>query len=181
MGTWDQEKYLQAWNFAAIAHINQKMPGSQISYLRHLSSVAMEGMAAIAQDDNIENPNLLVQCAILHDTIEDTKVTFVDLEKEFGLSVAQGVQALTKDESLPTKEAQMRDSLARIQQQPPEIWMVKLGDRITNLQRPPHYWQPEKIKCYHQEAILILENLGDANDYLAQRLEQKIAAYQQYF
>ena len=144
MTIWNPEKYLQAWNFAAIAHDGQCVPGSTVAYIHHLGSVAMEVMTAIALNATISNPDLSVQCALLHDTIEDTDVTFADVEKEFGLAVAQGVQALSKDLTLPTKEAQMQDSLARIKQQPKEIWMVKLGDRITNLQRPPKYWKPEK-------------------------------------
>jgi hypothetical protein len=39
------------------------------------------------------------------------------------------VRALTKDASLPTNEA-MADSLRRVRLQPPEVWAVKLSDRI---------------------------------------------------
>ena len=180
MSIWSPEKYLQAWQFAAIAHLGQREPGSEISYIKHLGSVAMEGMTAIALEPTIEQPDLLMQCALLHDTIEDTAVTFDDVEQEFGLAVAQGVLALTKDSSLPPKKEQMHDSLTRIRQQPREIWMVKLGDRITNLKAPPHYWKPEKIQRYRQEAKLILESLGDANEYLAARLMKKIDSYQSF-
>ena len=58
--------------------------------------------------------------------------------------------------------------------------MVKLSDRITNLQPPPQHWNQEKIEKYREEAILILAKLGEANQYLAQRLNQKITEYQQY-
>ena len=48
--------------------------------------------------------------------------------------------------------AQMADSLARIKQQPKEVWLVKLADRSANLGKPPHYWSAEKILAYRQEA-----------------------------
>jgi len=80
----------------------------------------------------------------LHDTIEDTQVSYENLCEQFGTAVANGVRALSKDENLPTKHDQMMDSLARIRQQGVEIWMVKLADRVTNLYAPPFYWTQEK-------------------------------------
>lgn len=53
-------------------------------------------------------------------------------------------------------------------------------DRITNLQPPPKHWNQQKIIKYRQEAILIWQRLGKANQYLAQRLDYKITQYQQY-
>jgi (p)ppGpp synthase/HD superfamily hydrolase len=58
--------------------------------------------------------------------------------------------------------------------------MVKMADRITNLQPPPHYWTKEKINNYREEAQLILDELGKANEHLAKRLADKIQNYQQY-
>lgn len=98
---------------------------------------------------------------------------------EFGVEVANGVSALSKDPGLPTKQQQMADSLARIAQQPREVWMVKLADRITNLQPPPPHWNTEKIDRYREEARLILHALQTANDWLAERLNHKIDAFGQ--
>jgi (p)ppGpp synthase/HD superfamily hydrolase len=72
----------------------------------------------------------------------------------------------------------MADSLERIRQQPVEIWMVKLADRITNLAPPPSYWTVKKITQYHAEAREILATLGSASDFLAERLRQRILAYE---
>ena len=94
--------------------------------------------------------------------------------------MADGVQALSKNTSLPTKAEQMRDSLDRIRQQPAEIWMVKMADRITNLYHPPHYWNNEKILAYRDEAQLIHDELLTADFGLAQRLQAKINAYPQF-
>jgi (p)ppGpp synthase/HD superfamily hydrolase len=55
--------------------------------------------------------------------------------------------------------------------------MVKMADRITNLQPPPKHWDQEKILQYKQEARLIHDYLKDANKYLADRLKQKIGSY----
>jgi len=187
-GMWQQDTYIKAWNFASKAHCKQFMPGSDIPYINHIGLVTMEVISALAQPQTekvqhyqpIKFQNLAVVCALLHDTIEDTTVTFEDIETTFNQYFAQGVLALTKNTNLPTKREQMLDSLARIKAQPLEISMVKMADRITNLQPPPHYWTKEKINNYREEAQLILDELGKSNEYLAKRLDDKIQNYQQY-
>jgi (p)ppGpp synthase/HD superfamily hydrolase len=51
--------------------------------------------------------------------------------------VISGVAALTKDETLPSKQEQMIDSLKRLKFEPKCVQMVKLADRITNLAPAP--------------------------------------------
>ena len=177
MRIWHPDHSIKAWNFASHAHLGQCVPGTDIPYINHLGNVAMEAMTAVAQSGDVEQPDLLIQCALLHDTIEDTPCTHADLVGEFGVEVANGVSALSKDPRLPTKQQQMADSLARIRQQPREVWMVKLADRITNLQPPPPHWNTEKIDRYRDEARLILHALQSANHWLAERLSNKIRVF----
>jgi len=160
-------------------HKDQKTPGMGYPYLNHLGLVAMEVMSAVSSDQTL-NSELAIQCAILHDTIEDTDAEYADILSEFGCDVADGVMALTKDSSLGTKAEMMTDSLNRIKGQPKEVWMVKMADRITNLQPPPHYWTNEKITAYRDEAIMIYDALRSANTILAERLKAKIDNYLEY-
>jgi (p)ppGpp synthase/HD superfamily hydrolase len=175
---WSQELYLRAYRFAAQAHLGQTVPGTQVSYIMHLSFVSMEVIAALAEHPERDG-NLAVQCALLHDVVEDTPVTYAQVEAEFGQPVARGVLALTKDSALD-KPLQMPDSLRRIRQQPYEVWMVKLADRISNLAPPPHYWTKDKIAWYREEALEIHAALHPASDLLARRLLDKIEAYRAY-
>ncbi|MCW8889157.1 MAG: HD domain-containing protein [Sedimenticola sp.] len=175
---WSQDKYIAAWNFSTASHNGQLLPGTDLPYINHIANVAMEVMSAIARQPTLDEPNLSIQCALLHDTLEDTEVTYDELVTRFGASVSEGVLALTKNKQLPTKQEQMADSLARIQQQSHEIWIVKLADRITNLHTPPGHWSKEKIRAYRAEAITILDTLGASHEHLAERLKSKIDAYQ---
>ena len=100
--------------------------------------------------------------------------------KEFGEAVANGVMALTKNETLETKREQMLDSLERIKQEPKEVWTVKMADRVANLGEPPHYWKLEKREVYRAEAQIIWDYLYEANEAMAERLKGKIADYEQY-
>lgn len=174
-----QEEYLKALRFAAKAHKEQKTPYG-LPYLTHVTSVAMEVIhASIESKLDADKANKAISCALLHDVLEDTDMTFDDIFNEFGLDIAEGVEALSKDESLPKKQ-QMQDSLNRILEQPYEIQLVKLADRITNLQKPPKDWDNEKKKAYLKEAKFILSCLKNSNLYLSARLEKKIEDYNQY-
>ena len=175
---WHQDRYIAAFRFAAGAHQDQFVPGTRIQYIYHLGLVAMEVIASLGAESG-RDEDLAVTVALLHDTLEDTRVTREELEASFGRPVADGVGALTKKEA-PGGRTKMADSLARIREQPREIWMVKMADRITNLAPPPPHWEPDKIQSYHREAILIYESLREGSSFLAGRLKDKIDAYRGY-
>ncbi|MEM7345227.1 MAG: HD domain-containing protein [Chloroflexota bacterium] len=183
MNNWSPDSFSKAWQFATKYHEGQTYgssePGRRIAYINHVGSVAMEVIWALPTTPDVDG-NLAVQCALLHDVIEDTEVTYEVVLAEFGEVVAQGVLALTKDETFPTKAEQMADSLQRIRAQPRAVWFVKLADRITNLAPPPHYWTREKAATYRLEAITIYEALHEANNALAERLLTKIEAYKAF-
>jgi (p)ppGpp synthase/HD superfamily hydrolase len=172
---WNQELYIKACRFAAIAHNGQIFPGSDLPYLLHLNFVSMEIIAALSVE-NGHDGDLAIQCALLHDTIEDTDTTYEQIRSSFGVRVADGVQALSKNPDLE-KSHRLTDSLTRIKQQPIEVWMVKLADRITNLQPPPAHWTNEKILRYQAEALEIHDRLQMASPYLGSRLAEKIENY----
>lgn len=175
-----QTLYQEAIVFATQKHVEkqQHIPGTQLPYVVHLSNVAMEIL--IANQNTVGfRVNFAIQLALLHDTLEDTNTTYDELFTVFGKEVADGVQALTKNTSLP-KNLRMSDSLHRIKQLPKEVWAVKLADRITNLQKPPQHWDLEKIKNYKTEAEEISKELEGGNIYLKNRLRLKIENYMKY-
>jgi guanosine-3',5'-bis(diphosphate) 3'-pyrophosphohydrolase len=172
-----QTLYQEAIIFATYKHQEkgQKVKGTELPYVVHLSTVAMEILMASSYTKDF-NLILAIQVALLHDTIEDTDATFDELKTRFGKDVATAVQALSKDEKLP-KDNQISDSLARIKKLKREVWAVKLADRITNLQPAPAEWSVDKRKEYLKEAQMILDELGEGNPYLAERLKAKISEY----
>ncbi|MEE2756467.1 MAG: HD domain-containing protein [Myxococcota bacterium] len=177
IAAWDQDRFLRAYRYASTAHKGQTMPDQErLPYCVHLSMVTMEICAALTVE-SVSDPDLAVQCACLHDVLEDTPTTRLQLENEFGTTVADGVVALTKDGSLNKADA-MLDSVNRLLSQPLEVRAVKLADRITNMQTPPPHWSLEKRQAYAQEARMILEKLGSASAYLRRRLASKIDAYE---
>lgn len=173
-----QNNYQKAIAYAGSKHKDQKLPGTESSYLVHLSNVTMETIIA-AQHTAQFDLNFAVQVALLHDVLEDTSTTFEELQVEFGIKIAEAVLALSKNEALDP-ESRIPDSLKRIKLQSKEIWAVKLADRISNMQKPPAHWDTNKISAYKSMAQLILSELKGANLYLEKRLELKIKDYDQY-
>lgn len=171
--SWDQDAFKQALDFAAHAHGEQRTKGSHLPYVVHVVKVATEVLAVA---DGTFDATFALQCALLHDCMEDCGVSFDQLSAHFGERVANGVAALTKDPSVP-REGRMADALRRIQAQPREVQLVKLGDRITNLEPPPPEWTLEKRREYLAEAQTIYDALHDAHAGLARRLREKMAAY----
>ena len=175
-----QELYQNAMKFAGEKHCHQKMTGSASNYLLHLSNVAMEVLIAHKELADFDL-GFAIQVAILHDVIEDTDTAPEEIEELFGAKVKNGVLALTKNKTIEPKEERMIDSLKRINKETKEVGLVKLADRITNLQQPPPTWAKSKIKAYHQQAKIIANQLVNKNQYLHNRLETKIEEYEHYF
>lgn len=175
-----QEKYLKALNYAAKAHGDQKTPYG-FPYVVHLTSVAMEIIHAFqVLEVKQEDTDFAITCALLHDVLEDTDVTFEDLMEDFSETIAIAVEALSKDKNIESKKAQMANSINKILTQNYSVQSIKLADRITNLQKPPASWDNEKIYNYFQESKFILSCLKNSNSVLSQRLEDKINNYRIY-
>lgn len=175
----DKECYIKAFDYAVKAHKDQKTPKGA-PYLSHLVKVTTEVLIACEEAELQESKcDLAIMCALLHDTIEDTDVTFDDLYTVFGDDVAYGVEALSKNPELP-KNMQMGDSMNKLLEQPYEVQLVKLADRVVNLSKPPKDWSKTKKVSYLKEAKFILSCIRNSNLYLSLKLQEKIEEYQKY-
>ncbi|MFR0692401.1 bifunctional (p)ppGpp synthetase/guanosine-3',5'-bis(diphosphate) 3'-pyrophosphohydrolase [Enterobacterales bacterium AE_CKDN230030158-1A_HGKHYDSX7] len=172
------DSYNQAWLFAAGAHAGQTLTASTLPYAVHLAMVANEVMAADRQAP-IERLAETVQIALLHDVLEDTAVPFAELQAHFGAFVAEGSQALSK--LIDGEKMPFDDYLGQLAKSPVQYAIVKLCDRITNLQPPPSTWARSKIAEYHVQSQRILAVLGHAHQPSAERLRTKIDHYRRYF
>jgi (p)ppGpp synthase/HD superfamily hydrolase len=176
------DKLQNIWQKVTVLHSGQTYGGShkdeKIEYINHIGSVVFEILNAMQHTAHF-NGELAISCALLHDSIEDTTLSIEELKQLYGEQVTAGVLALTKDKN-KAKDQQMPDSLARIKAQPKEVWAVKMADRICNLYAPPYYWDNQKKLSYLQEAKTIHDHLKDGNEYLANRLMQKIEDYKKY-
>jgi guanosine-3',5'-bis(diphosphate) 3'-pyrophosphohydrolase len=162
--------------FASLAHNEQKMCEPSVPYLTHVFGVASNVLEAYYNGKEDFNLDYALKLAILHDTIEDTNITYENIENKYGKDIADGVLALTKNEELE-KYCQMKDSLERILTQKKEVAIVKLADRTFNMRDIPSNWDNQKRERYLNEAKLVLSYLKDKSVYLTNKLTYQIDNY----
>lgn len=108
----------KAYEIAKAAHKGQ-LDKSGRDYITHPMTVA----SFVSGDDDA------VICALLHDVVEDTSVTFADLEKEFSGDIVDALRLLTHDSSMP-----YMDYVRAIKESGNELAMkVKLADLKHNM------------------------------------------------
>ena len=94
---WSQETYTKTYRFAAEAHHRQLFPGTELPYIMHVSFVCMEVTAALAYEPE-QDGHLAVQCALLHDVIEDSPHTGDSLQDAgFEPLIVTSAEALSKN------------------------------------------------------------------------------------
>jgi (p)ppGpp synthase/HD superfamily hydrolase len=171
--SWSQGKYIKALVYASEALNNTPFPDSNLPFAAHLSLVSMEIMATLQVESGLDG-DLAVQCGLLHDVIDYSSKTFEDIREKFGDNVAIGIQALSK---VRERESQkLTNYLTRIRQQPREIWMVKMADKIANIASPPEDWTPQILESYRKDAMQYYDTLKAASPFLSDRLLKLINA-----
>jgi len=158
--------------FATEAHqvIDHRRKYTQQPYAVHLKSVAQ---IVSEVTDDVE----MIAAAWLHDTVEDTAVTFQDLELEFGAPVARLVSEVTdvskvSDGNRAVRKALDRDHLA---QASPRGQTIKLADLIDNC-RDICKHDEKFARTYAVEKAALLEVLTAGDPRLIARARRTLQA-----
>lgn len=143
------EKIDHAYHFAAKAHEKQKRSSGD-AYIIHPTEVALS-----LAEMNLDLASIIT--GLLHDTVEDTGVTLVQIEAEFGKDVAElvdGVTKLSKITFRTTEEKQAENFRKMIIAMAKDIRviLVKLADRMNNMRTLKHL-APEKQQRIAQETL----------------------------
>ena len=93
-------------------------------------------VACILAEQQMDDASLVT--ALLHDTIEDTKASFTDVEERFGREIAELVDGVTKLTNLQltstqTKQAENFRKLFMATSRDLRVTLVKLADRLHNM------------------------------------------------
>lgn len=111
----------QARQFAEKKHIGQ-LDDEGKPYFNHLTQVA-NILLQITDDTEI------IAAGYLHDTLEDTDTTYIELERKFGIRVADLVNEVTHE----GKKDSNGYYFPRLKSQ--DAIMIKFADRLSNLSR----------------------------------------------
>jgi hypothetical protein len=125
----ESDLVMRAREYAIRGHkrIDQRRKYTQQPYDVHLQAVALR-VASVMDDDEA------IAAAWLHDIIEDTPATYEDVERDFGLRVAQLVLQVT-DVSRPSdgnRAARKALDRAHLAEASPTAKTIKLADLIDN-------------------------------------------------
>ena len=149
--TLDMARLRAAFELAAQAHQGQaRKDGSP--YVTHTVAAA-EIIVEMGMDEDS------IVAALLHDLIEDTSVTHEDIQKQFGPSVAdivEGVTKLTRVNFTSREDEQMENirKMLLAMSKDIRVILIKLADRLHNM-RTMDYQSPEKQRLKSLETMQV--------------------------
>src|ERR1700683_661780 len=125
----------KAYDYSLKYHEGQ-MRASGEPYLVHPLEVALV-LAEMKMDP------VAIAAGLLHDSVEDTSVTIVDIRKEFGEQVAHIVEGVTKISKIDfaTREEQQAENLRKMMLAMVDdirVVLIKLADRLHNMRTLEH-------------------------------------------
>ncbi|MCO4321065.1 bifunctional GTP diphosphokinase/guanosine-3',5'-bis pyrophosphate 3'-pyrophosphohydrolase [Aliidiomarina quisquiliarum] len=146
----------RAFQVAFQAHDGQKRASGE-PYITHPVAVA-----AMLADMRLDHETIM--SALLHDVIEDTPVTGEDLAEEFGSTVAELVEGVSKLDKLQfdsKEEAQIENYRKMIMAmvQDIRVILIKLADRTHNMRTIEHL-RPDKRRRIARETLEIYAPLA---------------------
>jgi len=155
--TADEALLNKAYVYAMTAH-GKQFRASGDPYFAHPLEVA-----AILTDLKLDVPTIVT--ALLHDTIEDTLVTYDDLRDKFGEEIANLVDGVTKLSQLEvfserTKQAENFRKLMLAITSDIRVLLVKLADRLHNMRTLGYIGKPDKRQRIAQETVDIYAPLA---------------------
>jgi GTP diphosphokinase / guanosine-3',5'-bis(diphosphate) 3'-diphosphatase len=164
---------LKAIEFAADKHRSQRRKDAEASpYINHPIAVA----TVLAAEGKVSDEVVLLAAA-LHDTVEDTRTTFAELEEHFGHEVTALVREVTDDKSLDKMERK-RLQIEHAAQSSSRAKQVKIADKICNIRditvAPPADWSLERRSEYLAWAEKVVAGCRHVNTRLDRAFDQAI-------
>jgi GTP diphosphokinase / guanosine-3',5'-bis(diphosphate) 3'-diphosphatase len=147
----DLELVKKAYDYSMKNHAGQSRASGE-PYLVHPLEVALV-LAEMKMD------SVAVAAGLLHDSVEDTSVTIVDIRKEFGEQVAHIVEGVTKISKIDfaTREEQQAENLRKMMLAMVDdirVILIKLADRLHNMRTLEHL-QPDRQQKIASETLEI--------------------------
>jgi len=157
----------EAIAFAATAHAGQLRKFSTLPYIVH----PIEVMTIVAE---VEHDEAMLIAAVLHDVVEDTVVGLAEIQRRFGLNVAQLVYQLTDvPGSFGNRKARKEEDRRRLSEADARVQTIKVADLISNTSSIVEH-DRDFAKVYLKEKELVLNVLLRADQTLLRRARQSL-------
>ena len=157
-GNVDEDALNRAYVFSMKAHGAQTRASGD-PYFSHPLEVA-----GILTGLKLDGASIMT--ALLHDTVEDTDTSIDDIEQLFGRDVARLVDGVTKLSRLELQSEQSKHAenfrkLVLAMSEDIRVLLVKLADRLHNMQTLHYMRDPEKRKRIARETMEIYAPLAE--------------------
>jgi guanosine-3',5'-bis(diphosphate) 3'-pyrophosphohydrolase len=141
-----------AVDFAVRWHGNQTRPAGEpyVEHLLEVVTVLVDGLGVTDVD--------ILRTAVLHDVVEDTDCELDEVRQRFGDRVATLVGWVTKDNDRAAYLERLKDA-------PADALLVKLADRLSNVQRLDTHPRPEKQRSYYAETLRSIVPLAQGHPW----------------
>lgn len=124
---------LKAIDFATNRHAGQVRKASNVPYITHPVAVSY----IVASFKHSRHHEELLTASILHDILEDTETTFVEIAERFGGMVASLVQELTNDAHAIQELGKLEYHKRKLIGLSSYALVIKLADRLHNIRDNP--------------------------------------------
>lgn len=159
----------KAYHFACKAHLNEKRKSGE-PYIIHPIAVA-----TILIEMKMDEATIVA--GLLHDTVEDTPVTFKQIKQEFGDEVEKLVKGVSKINRIKydKKEILEMDSLKRMfiaMSRDLRVIVIKLADRLHNIRTVEYLPKLKRIK-FCSETMDVFVPLAERMGFSAMKREME--------
>jgi (p)ppGpp synthase/HD superfamily hydrolase len=164
-----------AKNFAQQKHAGQLRKFSKNPYIEHPIKVAQ----IIKENKKSHKINELLAAALLHDILENTKTTEIELKKNFGKLITSLVKELTSEKENLKKIGKKEYLAKKMINLSSWALVIKLADRLDNVSDLNNCSKEFKEK-YTKETKFILKEiekkrkLSDTHKKLIKQIKEKI-------
>jgi len=157
----------RTWAYAVSCHGPQRRPNDE-PYGVHLLEVLEILLAS-----GVRDPATL-QAGLLHDVVEDTPHPLSEIRDRFGLEVGELVDWMTRPEPAAGQDpAEVRRVyLQRFKHAPPAATLLKLADRLSNVQRLHTHPRPTKRHTYYLETVREVVPCAQGHPWFEERFRQ---------
>ena len=118
------------------AHEGQYRKGTNLPYISHPYAGGMLLMSS-------ECTSEVVAAGILHDTVEDTELTLLDIEEQFGPKVASIVEECSEPNKEWSWEERKEHTIEYLKTAPIEVKLVTCADKLHNVRTMYENYQLE--------------------------------------
>lgn len=163
-----------ALHFAATRHTGfYRKGGAKIPYINHPIAVARQlAVVGVVTDMDV------LCAAVLHDTVEDTPTTPVEIEERFGPRIAALVAEVTDDPRLNSAERKLSQE-REAPMKSPSARLIRIADKTCNVRditdTPPPSWDDARRLRYFDWAERVVSGMRNSHATLEADFDAAVA------